>query len=101
MFHFIKRIRTRLKYGVSCCKSYSLFRYWAEQLRREIAGYKEIAGRTIALDYENFGNDIDKILEALDLIIADEYGVEDWDEREKKIEEGLQLFAKDFRRFWW
>ena len=98
--HFIKKIYTRLKYGVSCCKAYSLYYYWAIQFKKEITGYKKIAGKYIDLDYEQFGDKIDKIIEALDLIIDDDYIMPDGEEQ-KKIDEGLKLFAENFERFWY
>ena len=101
MFHFIKRLRTRLKYGISCCKSYSLYYYWAKQMRREITGFKKIADKRIDLKHENFGENIDKILIALDLIIEDNPYDKNWEERQKKMDEGLKLFAENFERFWW
>lgn len=67
--HFIKRIYTKYKYGVSCCKAYSLHYNWAKQLKREIIGYRKIANKHIDLKYLEFDKEIDKILLALDIII--------------------------------
>lgn len=100
--HFIRRILVRIEYGASCCKLYSLYYHWTKQLRREIIAYKAYVGQHVDLTYEGFDKDIDKIIRAFDLIIKDEqYGCKNPLERNKQISEGLQLFAKNFERFWY
>jgi len=54
--------------------------------------------------FEEWLKAIDKMILAFELIIEDgmlsERGETKWQVREKKIEEGLELFAKHFRSLW-
>ena len=97
ILHLRKRIYTRLKYGVSCCKTYSYYYYLSKQLYRELKGYKEIAGNHIMLDHEDFDKELDKMIEAFRLISLNE----DEPDNQKIINEGLESFAKNFQRLWY
>ena len=99
--HLPRKIKTRLKYGITCCKAYGLHYYWAKQLRREIKGYKDYAGKHVDLTADGFDKDIDKIIRAFELIEKDDMTMESMEADRKEIKEGLELFAKRFEHFWY
>lgn len=99
--HFFKKIYTKHKYGVSCCDMYNLCDRWAVKLRNDIKAYKEYAGKHIDLRYDDFDKDIDKMIEAFDMIVNESFEDLDNKERQAKIDEGLALFAKRFTKFWY
>jgi len=70
-------------------------------MKRELEGYKKIAGKHINLSYDNLDKEIDKIIVALDLIIEDDIYGKDHEKKQELIDEGLQALAKNFQRLWW
>jgi hypothetical protein len=98
IFHVRKKVYTRLKYGISCCKAYSYYYYLSKQIYRELKGYKEIAGNHIMLDHEDFDKELDKMIEAFRLISIQE---DDEPKNRKIVKKGLDSFAKNYQRLWY
>lgn len=95
MKHFIRKIYTKLRYGVSCCERATPYYFLSKQIYKTLREYKKHMGSYPA----NMTKDEwDEILNSM--IWSFKYFAEDGYEQDDLAQNGLALFAKYFRNLW-
>lgn len=90
--------KQREECGVDDTETWSLDVTLAHYILPRLKMYRQIAFNTI--DAPELQSDVDKMIEAFELIVSEE-NYNPTEEQNKKVQDGLDLFAKNYRALWW
>lgn len=99
--HLIKKIKTRLKYGVTCCDVYSFDYYLSKKIWNGLKLFKKLSmSHPINLTEKKWDKILDQMIEGFDLMANDDMW--DMDEKKnKKAHKALKLFAEYYTNLWY
>jgi hypothetical protein len=96
-------LKQRLKYGFDNSELWSLDSTIACFILPRLKRFRKIAvgtGHPARYEKNEWSNIVDKIIEAFEILASDDSYIST-DEQDKIIDEGLKLFAENFRSLWY
>lgn len=90
--------KQRREFGVDDSETWSLDVTLAHYILPRLKMYNKVAFNVI--DAPELQKDVEKMIEAFEIIVSDDNYVPTKEQNEK-VQEGLDLFAKNYRALWW
>jgi len=102
--HKIRALKLKYKRGFSCCDTSELFMYFSKNIYRGLLAFKEDLNKFPCYPseietFEEWCEIIDQMIEGFRLIMRDDWFAETEEER-RKMNLGVELFARHFRDLW-
>ncbi len=102
MPHFLRRLFTKMRDGISCCDLYGYYQFAAKRSAKELRLFKSKKHGYPAYfsSLEEWQAALDKMIDAFELITNDELSLEEEKAAEPIIKEGLELYSTFYRHLW-
>lgn len=99
--HWIRKIKFRIKNGLTCCDIYGYQWYLAKKIASDLKVYKKNnMAYPMGMKEGEWDIVLDKMIYAFDLIVREGDGEDMDDLHYKAMNEGTELFGKYFKDLW-